>query len=162
MERTDKGRGYAEAEAREIEAVAALPLGLPWGLPWERPTWRKAAWWACALLALSGAALLMYAYPAFAQAGGEVDTCAGGDGAGGEGGQKILDGIRNAALFGAALIGSLSVLGILASAGFIILGSGSKDWQRRGTTGLVLCAVGIFVALGATALYGAISSFICG
>ncbi len=144
METTERGTGGA--------ALAA-----------QRPTWARVAWWTLALVAVSAAALLIHAYPAFAQAGGEnIDTCQAGGGVGGEGGQKILGGIRNIALFGAALIGGSAVLGLLACGLMIILGSASKDWQRRGFTGLALCAVGIFIALGAASVYGIISWAICG
>jgi hypothetical protein len=155
MEQTDKGAAFAEVEAPGIDGRAAE-------LSWARPTRHKVAWWAFALLAVSAAALLLYAYPAFAQAGGDIDTCGQGGGVGGEGGQKILNGIRNLALFAAAGVGSISVLGLIASAAMVIIGSTSKDWQRRGFTGLALCGVGIFVALGAAAIYGLINWAICG
>lgn len=156
MATTDGGTADVLAEAPGIEGGAvAIPL--------ERPVWRRIAWWAFALVAVSSAALLAYAHPAFAQASGEtIDTCQASGGVGGEGGQKIINGIRNLALFAAALVGSIAVLGLIASALMIILGSTSKDWQRRGFTGLALAGVGVFVALGAASLYGIISWAICG
>jgi hypothetical protein len=155
MEQRDKGAAFAEAEGRGVDSGDAQ-------LSFERPTWHKVAWWPFALLAVSAAVLLLYAYPAFAQAGGDIDTCGQGGGVGGAGGQKILGGIRNLALFAAAGVGSISVLGLIASAAMVIIGSTSKDWQRRGFTGLALCGVGIFVALGAAAIYGLINWAICG
>lgn len=159
METTGRGTEGDEAKASAQDrgiggAAGALAAGLP--------TWARVAWWTLALLAVSAAALLTHTYPAFAQAGGDIDTCAAGGGVGGEGGQQILEGIRNLALFAAALVGGIAVLGLIASALMVILGSTSKDWQRRGFTGLALAGVGVFVALGATALYGVISWAICG
>jgi len=69
---------------------------------------------------------------------------------------------KRTVFFGALLIGASAVLGLLACGLMIILGSASKDWQRRGFTGLALCAVGIFIALGAASVYGIISWAICG
>lgn len=155
METVGKGGIFTELGGPDAGGDTLLPRT---SLGWER-----VAWWACALLAASAAAVLLYAYPAFAQAGGDIDTCAQGAGAvGGEGGQKILSGIKNMALFAAAAVGSISILGLIASAAMVILGSASKDWQRRGFTGLTLCGVGIFVALGAASLYGLINWAICG
>lgn len=167
METTGRGaeaaEAFAPAEAPAPDPEIGAPVPGAGALARERPTWAKVAWWAAALVAVSAAALLVHAYPAFAQAGGEnIDTCQAGGGVGGEGGQKIIDGIRNIALFGAALIGASAVLGLLACGLMIILGSASKDWQRRGFTGLALCAVGIFIALGAASVYGIISWAICG
>ena len=124
-------------------------------------SWRVVRWWATAILALSAVMLLFYTCPAYAQAG-DIDTCAGGDGVGGEGGQAILNAIKNLALFGAAAIGGLSVLGLLASGAAIILGSASKDWQRRGAAGLGYAFLGIVIALGAAAIYGVFEWAICG
>lgn len=155
METMDKRAAFAEVEGRGMGGGVAALRRVP-------PTWHRVAWWSFALLAVSGAALLLYACPALAQAGGDIDTCGQGGGIGGEGGQKILGGIRNIALFGAAMIASLAVLGLIASAAMVIIGSTSKDWQRRGFTGLALCGVGIFVALGAASIYGIINWAICG
>jgi hypothetical protein len=140
-----------DVDRRGAAAVLRAPL-----------TWHRAIWWAFALLAASAAVLLLHACPVFAQAGGDIDTCGSGSGVGGEGGQKIINGIKNIALFGAAMIASLSVLGLIASAAMVIIGSTSKDWQRRGFTGLALCGVGIFVALGAAGIYSVINWAICG
>lgn len=122
---------------------------------------RIVRWWIVTLLALSAAALLVPICPAYAQ-GEALDTCAGGGNVGGEGGAAILDGIKNLALFASALIGGLSVLGLLASGAAIILGSASKDWQRRGASGVGYAFLGIFIALAAGAIYGVINWAICG
>jgi hypothetical protein len=122
---------------------------------------RIVGWWLVALLALSAAALLLPACPAYAQAEA-LDTCAGGGNVGGPGGAAILNGIKNLALFASALIGGLSVLGLLASGAAIILGSASKDWQRRGASGVGYAFLGIFIALAAGAIYGVINWAICG
>ena len=126
METTDRvaegTAAIAQAQGREMEGGALT-------LPAKRPGWTKVAWWSLALLVVSVAALLAYAFPAFAQAGGDrIDTCSAAGGVGGEGGQKILDGIKNIALFAAATVGSIAVIGLIASALMIILGSTSKDW----------------------------------
>ncbi|CAA9496286.1 MAG: hypothetical protein AVDCRST_MAG05-2161, partial [uncultured Rubrobacteraceae bacterium] len=125
METTGRGaeaaEAFAPAEAPAPDPEIGAPVPGAGALARERPTWAKVAWWAAALVAVSAAALLMHAYPAFAQAGGEnIDTCQAGGGVGGEGGQKIIDGIRNIALFGAALIGASAVLGLLACGLMII------------------------------------------
>lgn len=160
-ETTNRAAAFSEREYRKMDggdvqrrgaaAVLRAPLA-----------WHGAVWWSLALLAASATVLLLHACPAFAQVGEDIDTCGSGSGVGGEGGQRILNGIRNIALFGAATIASLSVLGLIASAAMVIIGSTSKDWQRRGFTGLALCGVGIFVALGAAGIYGVINWAICG
>lgn len=122
--------------------------------------WRIVGWWVVAFVALSAAALLLPACPAYAQAEG-INTCAGGENVGGEGGATILNAVKNLALFGAALIGGFSVLGLLASGLAVILGSASKDWQRRGAAGIGYAFLGIFIALAAGAIYGVIEWAIC-
>lgn len=124
-------------------------------------SWRIVGWWVAALLTLSAVMLLVPACPAFAQ-GEAIDTCAGGGNVGGEGGAAILNALKNLALFGAALIGGASVLGLLASGLAIILGSASKDWQRRGAAGIGYAFLGIFIALGAGAIYGVLQWAVCG
>ena len=124
-------------------------------------SWRIVGWWVAALLTLSAVMLLVPACPAFAQ-GEPLDTCGAGGNVGGQGGAAILDGIKNLALFASALIGGLSVLGLLASGAAIILGSASKDWQRRGASGVGYAFLGIFIALAAGAIYGVINWAICG
>ncbi|MGF1471720.1 MAG: hypothetical protein ACFB50_08275 [Rubrobacteraceae bacterium] len=121
--------------------------------------WQDFGWWLLALATLSGAMLLIHANPAFAQSS-DINTCNAGN-VGGEGGQQILNGIRNLALFAAATVGSISVLGLIGSGLAIILGSANKDWQRRGVTGLGYTAIGVAVALSAAALYGVISWAFC-
>lgn len=123
-------------------------------------SWRIVGWWAAALLTLSAILLLVPACPAFAQAE-TLDTCAGGGNVGGEGGATILNALKNLALFGSALIGGISVLGLLASGAAIILGSASKEWQRRGAAGIGYAFLGIGIALAAGAIYGVINWAIC-
>ena len=97
--------------------------------------------------------LLLWASPAGAQ-GTDIDTCAQGGGVGGEGGQQILGAIRNGALFLAAGVGSATVLGIIISGGMLALGSVSRDWVKRGMTGVTFSGIGGGVAVLAAALWG--------
>lgn len=143
-----------------VEATETCALRAWRARTWEISSWQTAAWWALAVFLLSAAALLLYTCPTYAQAEG-IDTCRAGN-VGGEGGQRILNGIKNLALFAAATVGGLSVLGLIVSAAVVILGSASKDWQRRGVSGLAYAGLGVFVALGATAIYGVINWAICG
>lgn len=158
-----------ERDGREPKAVeTTAPIGAAGtlvgrSLAWlsEMRSWRVVVWWVAALLALSGVMLLFYTFPAYAQAEG-IDTCGGGGNVGGEGGAAILNAIKNLALFGAALIAGASVLGLLASGLAIILGSASKDWQRRGASGIGYAFLGIFIALAAGAIYSVLQWAICG
>lgn len=151
---------------KAVEATELYGIGT-WGIrAWKTRvfgirSWQVVGWWLLALGVLSAAALLLPACPAYAQAG-DIDTCSAGGNVGGEGGQALLNAIKNLALFGAAAIGGLSVLGLLASGAAIILGSASKDWQRRGAAGLGYAFLGIVIALGAAAIYGVFEWAICG
>lgn len=156
----EKEHEKAVKQPEPVEATKTCALRAWQIRTWEISTWQTVAWWALALILLSAAALLLYTCPAYAQAEG-IDTCRAGN-VGGEGGQRILNGIKNLALFAAATVGGLSVLGLIVSAAVVILGSASKDWQRRGVSGLAYAGLGVFVALGATAIYGVINWAICG
>ena len=97
--------------------------------------------------------LLLWAGPANAQ-GTDIDTCATGNSIGGEGGAQILGAIRNGALFLAAGVGGLTVIGIIISGAMLAAGSVSKDWVKRGTTGVTFSGIGGGVAVLAAALWG--------
>lgn len=145
------------------DAAGETPVGTPFAIH-QGPvaaaaatlrvrSWQEAAWWATALMVVTAEVLLLWAGPANAQ-GQEIDTCAAGNSIGGEGGAQILGAIRNGALFAAAGVGSLTVLGIIISGAMLAAGSVSKDWVKRGTTGITFSGIGGGVAVLAAALWG--------
>ena len=158
--RVEEDHRNVVAGTESVELKAGLAAWVQYIRARQVHSWRVVGLWVLVLVLLSAAALLLSTCPAYAQAEG-IDTCRAGN-VGGEGGQRILNGIKNLALFAAATVGGLSVLGLIISAAVVILGSASKDWQRRGVSGLAYAGLGVFVALGATAIYGVINWAICG
>ncbi len=116
--------------------------------------------WSVGAVGIGLAMLLFDAGTALAQAGGEVDTCAGDTG--GAGGQQILDAGKKLVSYGGILVGVVVAGGMLGAGMMTAGGSISEVWQKRGSRAAAAVLIGGLIALGGSAFFSLLDWATCG